>query len=229
MLEADGLHAGYGSGEVLHGVSLEVGDGELVSLLGRNGAGKTTLLRTVMGFVRPSAGTVTFRGEDVTRRSPDAIGRLGIGYVPQEGSVFSRLTVDDNIKLACSVAGGKARPLDEIYELFPILRRRGGQLAGSLSGGERKFLAIARVLIPRPSLLVFDEPTEGVWPAVVTQIGEILAALRGSAAILLVEQNLDLALGIADRIAVMERGEIVLDGPTADVRDDPRLTRSLVA
>jgi branched-chain amino acid transport system ATP-binding protein len=227
MLTLSDIHAGYGSGEVLHGVSLSLPRG-LVAVLGRNGAGKTTLLETIMGFIRPTRGSITLDGEEVTGDPPDKMARRGLGYVPQEQPVFARLTVKENLALARSLARRRARPLSDVYKLFPVLRDRSAQSAGSLSGGERKFLALARVLVQDPKLLMLDEPTEGLWPPVARTIGSLLDELKQRFPILLVEQNLDLALNHADYIYVLERGAIIAEGMPSQLSEDPRVETALL-
>jgi branched-chain amino acid transport system ATP-binding protein len=227
MLRLSNIHAGYGSGEVLHGVSLSVPKG-LVAVLGRNGAGKTTLLETIMGFIRPSSGTVVFDGEDVTGLPPERIARRGVAYVPQEQPVFPRLTVAENLALAHSLGRGRVQPLTDVYELFPVLRERGDQVAASLSGGERKFLALARALIASPDLLILDEPTEGMWPTVIRAIGGLIEELKQELSVLLVEQNVEATLEHADYVYVLERGAILLEGEPSGIKNDGRLERALV-
>jgi branched-chain amino acid transport system ATP-binding protein len=221
------LRSGYGSGEVLRGVSIDV-PGGAVAVLGRNGAGKTTLLQTVMGFIRPSGGTVMFEGRDIGRLAPESIVRLGVSYAPQDGPIFARLTVRDNLVLAHRLAGASRRSLDYVYDLFPVLRRRSKQVSGTLSGGERKFLALGRALIYSPRLLILDEPTEGVWPSVVLDIAHVLSGLKNELSILLVEQNLSVAMDVADYVYVLERGEVLLSGSPAMVAKDPRTMAALV-
>lgn len=228
MLKLDDLKCGYGGGEVIHGVSLTVDKGA-VSVLGRNGAGKTTLLQAIMGFVAPTAGSITYDGQEIGRLAPEKIVRRGIAYVPQEGLVFARLTVAENLALARRLAGPTGRAVSEMYEMFPVLGKRGRQYAGSLSGGERKFLGLARALLYAPRLLILDEPTEGVWPSVVTEIGSVLNSLKSQTTLLIVEQNITMALGLSDYVYVLDRGEVLLEGPTDTVSTDPRLLAAVAA
>ena len=222
ILRAENVSGGYAASQVLFGVDVVVPRVGTVAIIGRNGAGKTTLLRTLMGYMRPSSGVVMLDGEEVTGHSPASLVRRGVGYVPQEQGVFASLTVRENLLLGLRAgAKGSAARIEEAFELFPKLADRIGQQAGTMSGGERKMLAIARALLARPRLLVMDEPTEGVWHGVVD---EILAALSGyakGAAILLVEQHLQFALDLSDGIMVLDRGRVVLAGPRGSIaRDD---------
>lgn len=228
MLKLDDLKCGYGGGEVIHGVSLTVDKGA-VSVLGRNGAGKTTLLQAIMGFVAPTAGSITYDGQEISHLAPEKIVRRGIAYVPQEGLVFARLTVAENLALAGRLAGPTGRAVAEMYEMFPVLGKRGRQYAGSLSGGERKFLGLARALLYAPRLLILDEPTEGVWPSVVSEIGSVLNSLKSQTTLLIVEQNITMALGLSDYVYVLDRGEVLLEGPTDTVSTDPRLLAAVAA
>ncbi|MBX5440823.1 MAG: ABC transporter ATP-binding protein [Solirubrobacteraceae bacterium] len=223
LLEVEGLAGGYGASQVLFGVSFSVPARGTVAVLGRNGAGKTTLLRTLLGFLTPTAGTVRLRGRDVTGASPAAMVRDGVGYMPQERVVFPTLTVEENLRLgAAARPKGERASIDEAYALFPKLADRRRQRAGTMSGGERKMVGLARALLGRPELLVLDEPTEGVWHGVVDEILDALRAYADRAAILIVEQHLDLALELADTALVLQRGEIVMSGRPAQLRDDQR-------
>lgn len=214
LLQIDRLTTGYGNSTVLFDVDLVVPERGVVALLGRNGAGKTTLLRTVMGYMGASSGSVTFEGRDVTGFRPTKMVRSGIGYVPQEHVVFPTLTVHQNL-----ILGKTAAPRDstieiaEVLELFPKLGDRLTQAAGTMSGGERKMLGIARALLGDPKLLILDEPTEGVWQGVVAEISTHLSAFAQRGAVLLVEQNVDIALELAGSVTVLERGEVVRSGP----------------
>ena len=231
MLEVRGLSARYGAVAALRDVSLDVRAGELVALIGANGAGKSTLLRTIAGLMAPTAGRVALEGRDVTGRPPEAILRAGIALVPERRRVFADLTVLDNLEL-----GGYALPrggdfrrrldagVDDAYRLFPVLRRRREQLAGTLSGGEQQMLAIGRALMSRPRLLLCDEPSLGLAPLIVQEIMRLLAALReAGTTILLVEQNARMALRAADRAYVLETGSVVLVGSGAELLDNDEL------
>ena len=231
MLDVSGLSARYGPVHALQDVSLTVRAGELVALIGANGAGKSTLLRAIAGLHVPSAGRVTVDGRDVTGRPPEAMLGAGVALVPERRRVFGDLTVRDNLEL-----GGYALPrgadfsrrlaegVEAAYALFPALRQRSGQLAGTLSGGEQQMLAIGRALMTGPRLLLCDEPSLGLAPLVVQEIMRLLARLReGGATILLVEQNARLALRFADRAYVLEVGRVALSGASADLLADDQL------
>jgi branched-chain amino acid transport system ATP-binding protein len=217
LLEVRGLTAGYAGSAVLHGVDLTVHRGEVVALLGRNGVGKSTLVSTVMGLVRPYGGTVLVSGVDLAGRPPDVVARAGVGLVPQGRRVFTPLTVAEHLRIA-----GRRRTgywnRDRILELLPRLGERLRHRGDQLSGGEQQMLAIARALLTNPQLLLLDEPSDGLAPAVVARVGEIVGELAGAGlGVLLVEQDLRLALSVAARVAVMEKGRVVLDSPAADM------------
>ena len=231
MLEVTGLSARYGAVAALRAVSVEVRAGELVALIGANGAGKSTLLRAIAGLVAPTAGRVALDGRDVTGQAPEAMIRAGVALVPERRRVFAPLTVLDNLEL-----GGYALPrgrdfrsrleagVEEAYRLFPVLRRRRDQLAGTLSGGEQQMLAIGRALMTRPRLLLCDEPSLGLAPLVVAEIMRLLSTLReAGTTILLVEQNARMALRSADRAYVLEVGSVVLSGAATDLLEDDQL------
>jgi branched-chain amino acid transport system ATP-binding protein len=227
VLKVADLRGGYGRSQVLFGISLEVPHPSIVAILGRNGAGKTTLLQHVMGYLKPTAGRLSYEGADITGLSPQRTVRAGIGYVPQERNIFARLTVRENLAIGAARSSRAEAATQEVLDLFPILGRRLAQKAGSLSGGERKMLAIARALLGDPSLLLLDEPTEGVWHGVVAEIEQRLAELARTRSILIVEQHVELALRLADSVYVLDRGNVVLSGTPADVAEDPRLYRYL--
>jgi branched-chain amino acid transport system ATP-binding protein len=216
-LAVQGLHAYYGESHVLQGVDLEVAPGEAVALIGRNGAGKTTTIAAIVGFVRPRGGSVHVNGADLTAAPPHEVARAGVALVPQGRRIFGDLSVGENIAVA-------ARPVpngwDEarVLELFPILARRRAVRGDQLSGGEQQMLAIARALMRNPTVLLLDEPSEGLAPKLVEQVGEILERLRATGlAILLVEQNLGLATRVGQRVVVMNKGTIVFAGTPADL------------
>lgn len=229
VLQVEAISAGYAQSQVLFGISLEVHAGEIVALLGRNGMGKTTLLKTVMGYLRPMSGRVVFLGQDATAASPENVVRMGVGYVPQEHNIFESLTVQENLDLGKMASRDRAETdgIDEIVGIFPRLGERLGQRAGTLSGGERKMLAIARALLGNPTLLILDEPTEGLWPAVVEEIAERLQALGQSHSILIVEQHLQMVLRLSQRAYVLERGHVVLEGLSPEVNQSPELFKYL--
>jgi len=223
MLEIADVHAYYGDSHVLHGVSLHVAAGEAVALLGRNGAGKTTLIRSVVGFTPPRAGRI----EGSTAY---AIARLGIGLVPQGRRIFAPLSVSENLMLGArkptARQGTRQFTRERAYELFPRLRERARQGGGTLSGGEQQMLAVARALMTNPHLLLLDEPSEGLAPLIVREIGRVLIGLKQQGlSILLVEQNVPLALRVADRVYVMNKGQIVYEGSSAALAADEDVKR----
>ena len=213
LLSVAGIHTHYGKSHILHGVTLEVGRGEVVGLLGRNGVGKSTTLKAIAGLVHPSAGEVTFEGRSIGRLQSHTVARLGIAYVPEERRIFPLLTVLENLRTGLDRRGvdkGKrAALLDKVYAYFPILAERRNQAGGTLSGGEQQMLAIARAMMLEPKVILLDEPTEGLMPRMVTQIHQIIDALhREGVAILLVEQNVPLTLEASQRVYIMEKGVI---------------------
>ena len=227
LLEAEGLCTYYGTSQALFDVCLKAPSRGAVAILGRNGAGKTTLLKTLTGDLRPARGSVRFDGREATHMRAELRARRGMGYVPQEYGVFARLTVKDNLLVGSMSAKDGQRRIDEVVALFPCLGQRFGQQAGTLSGGERKMLAISRALLGRPHLLMLDEPTEGVWHGIVDEIEERLQRLARDIAILIVEQHVQLALRLSQYCYVMDRGQIALEGPSDKVRDAPELRRLL--
>ena len=218
----ENLNQYYGGSHILRDVSLELPAGKVTALLGRNGVGKTTLLKTLMGLVPARTGRMSFEGRDLTQASPHVRARAGLGYVPQGREIFPRLTVQENLLM------GAARIPERVFELFPVLRQMLARRGGDLSGGQQQQLAIGRALVTRPRLLVLDEPTEGIQPSIIKEIGRVLALLReqGRMALLLVEQYVDFARGLADRLAVMDRGQVVLAG-RPDQLDDADVRRHL--
>jgi branched-chain amino acid transport system ATP-binding protein len=230
-LRIAGLRAGYGQTPILQGIDLDLRRGEIVSLIGRNGVGKTTILRCLMGQLPAAEGRIEFEGQDITRLSPDARARRGIGYVPQGREVFPRLTVAENLSVGRLVGGGKGRKLDDVvYRYFPKLRERERQLAGTMSGGEQQQLAIGRALIGNPTLLLLDEPSEGIQPSIVQGICETLKAIRDElgSTILLVEQNLDTIMALSERAYVIEKGRVVRHVGADEVSDPDIVRRSLL-
>jgi branched-chain amino acid transport system ATP-binding protein len=227
MLRIRDLHAGYGATPILFGVSLEVRPGEAVALLGRNGMGKTTLLKTAIGFLKPSRGTIAFEGRDLTRLAPHAIARLGIGLVPENRRIFPGLTVRENLELGLSAAADRsaavrARRLEEVFHHFPRLAERIEQSGKTLSGGEQQMLAIARVMMAGARLLLMDEPTQGLAPAFIRHIRDMIVELkRLGVTVLLVEQNARVALSVCDRGYIMEKGLIVFEATSRDLRESP--------
>jgi ABC-type branched-subunit amino acid transport system ATPase component len=227
LLRVDGVVSGYGSMEVLHGLSLEVGEGEIVSLLGPNGAGKTTLLRTMFGVVKPREGKVYYRGEDVSGFPPERLVRMGIAYIPQEYNIFTTLSVQENLEMGAFIRGDDIRPrLEQIYELFPDLTDRRRSRAGDLSGGMRQMLAIGRALMLNPNLLLLDEISTGLAPFLVDAIFERIEQLNDQGVtIFLVEQNAAKALQTSDRIYVLEGGEKKAEGSAQDISEDAEIGR----
>ncbi len=228
MLDVDSIHSYYDKSHVLEGVSLKVGAGELVTLLGRNGAGKTTTLRSILGIVRPRQGQITFNGEALVGREIFDIARRGIALVPEHRGIFRQLSVEENLKIA--VRKDSRWQLDDVYGMFPRLkeRRRNGGFA--LSGGEQQMLAIARALLNDPKLLILDEPTEGLAPVIVDELVKILRRIKGEGlSILLVEQNLMVCDALADRHYVLEQGRVAYQGSAAQFREDPSIKNRYLA
>jgi urea transport system ATP-binding protein len=225
-LDIQNLDAGYGRSQVLFGVTLSVPWRGGVAILGRNGAGKTTLLKAIVGELPLLGGSVSFDARDVGRLPTEQRIRLGFGYVPQEHSVFARLSVRDNLAVG-ALTNRDSQAVNRVLEIFPKLGQRLDQIAGTLSGGERKMLAIGRALLLDPRVLLLDEPTEGVWIGVIEEITERLILLAKDIAVVIVEQHLDLALRVASTAYVLDRGRVALTGPAADVRADPKLLQYL--
>ena len=218
MLEVDDLHAYYGKSHILQGASFRVGAGEIVSLLGRNGAGRSTAVKTIMGEVRP-VGSIRFCGERIDGLAPHQIARRGLGYVPEDRAIFPTLTVRENLQLGMkSARGGQCWTMREVFALFPVLEARIDTPGGVLSGGEQQMLTMCRTLMGDPDLVIIDEPTEGLAPKLVEQVGTLLdeIAKRGTA-ILLVEQKLTIALKISRRLYVMGHGRIVFEGTPTEL------------
>ena len=213
-LAVSGLTSGYGEAVVVRGISLTVGSGEIVALLGRNGMGKSTLLKTVMGFLPAREGQITLYGRDVTGSSPHRIARQAVAYTPQEQAIFQDLTVGENLRLGQPEPRWFEEELERVGEVFPFLKQRLGQRAGTLSGGEQKMLLIARALLARPKLMLVDEISEGLQPSIIVRLAKALVAERErtGVAMLLVEQNVRFALEVADRWAVLKLGEIDDEG-----------------
>ena len=232
LLEIRGVRAGYAdTGDVLQGVDLDLAQGEVIALLGRNGVGKTTLMNTVVGLVRPRAGSIALDGRDLAGESPHEIARGGIAIVPQGRRIFSRLTVEENLKLARRATAGRIEEwtLPAVYELLPRLQERRRHRGNELSGGEQQMVAIGRALLANPRVLLFDEPSEGLAPLIVDRMTETIASLRerGLSAIV-VEQNLHVAVGLADQVAIIAKGEIVHRATTAEFRADRATAHALL-
>ncbi len=219
MLTLEDIHTYYGDSHILQGLSLTVGEREAVTLLGRNGVGKTTTISSIIGFTPPARGRVLLRGEDITRLPSHRIAQQGVGLVPQGRAIFPTLTVRENITLAARDGGSGYWTLERVLDTFPPLAERLRHRGGQLSGGEQQMLAIARALMTNPTLLLLDEPSEGLAPLIIAEIGRIIRELRAQGiAILLVEQNLSLALGVVDRVYVMSKGRIMFEGTPSELR-----------
>jgi branched-chain amino acid transport system ATP-binding protein len=225
LLQVADLSAWYGHSYILQGISLEVGRGEIVTLIGRNGAGKTTTLKTIMGLVPRRSGRVAFAGEDILRAPAHARFHLGLAYVPEERRIVPGLSVEENLRLGILASKGRrdeARRIEAIAETFPRLKQRLRQEAVTMSGGEQQMLAIARALMAEPIMVLLDEPSEGIMPILVEEMFEqFLAMKRAGTTILLVEQNVDLALDVSDRVYVMDQGEIVHRATALALKSDP--------
>ena len=213
LILVEAVHTYYGKSHILHGVSIEVGPGEVVGLLGRNGVGKSTTLKTIMGLVRPSEGTVRLEGSAITGLPPHKLAQRGIGYVPEDRRIFRLLTVMENLRTGLDRHGvsdeKRQALLDKVFTFFPVLAERRGQAGGTLSGGEQQMLAIARAMMLEPKIILLDEPTEGLMPRMVSQIRNIIELLHNEGvAILLVEQNVPLTLEASQRVYIMEKGSV---------------------
>jgi len=225
LLAVEDIHTYYGKSHILHGVSMEVGNGEVVGLLGRNGVGKSTTLKAVAGLVHPSGGEVRFEGRPITRLPAHRVARLGIGYVPEERRIFRLLTVTENLRTGLDRRGvttaKKKELLEKVYAYFPVLAERRSQAGGTLSGGEQQMLAIARAIMLEPKIILLDEPTEGLMPRMVSQIREIIEVLhREHVAVLLVEQNVPLTLEASQRIYILEKGVVRHHAPAVELQVD---------
>lgn len=212
MLEINNLKAYYGESEILHNINLTVPDGKIIALVGRNGVGKTTTLKSIMGLINTPAGSIKLAGQELQKQAPYERARKGIGYVPQGRDIFPQMTVAENLRLGLELCNGKKQDPSELYRLFPIIEKFLPRKGGDLSGGQQQQLAIARALISHPKLLLLDEPTEGIQPSVIQEIGNAIRTINRETglSILLVEQYLDFALELADECYVMDKGQIVL-------------------
>ena len=221
MLSVSGLRSGYGRIPILTGVDLAAADGEAVGILGHNGMGKTTLLRTLMGYLPATGGSVMFAGQDITRLTPTARARLGLGYVPQGREIFGTLTVADNLRMGCLQQPDPKQTIAAILEDFPRLTRLLDRLGGALSGGEQQMLALARCLCTAPKLILLDEPTEGIQPSIIEEIIETLHTVRARrrTTVVLVEQNLNFIASLSDRILILQKGEVTREIPPEIARD----------
>lgn len=226
VLRAHEIQTYYGKSHILHGVSLEVNEGEIVTMLGRNGAGKTTTVRSIMSLTPPRVGTIEIFGRNTTRLPTHRVAELGIGYVPEGRKIFGNLTVLENLKVPQAQAGPWS--LDRIFKLFPRLEERKSQLGRQLSGGEQEMLAIARPLLLNPRLMLLDEPSQGLAPLIVKEVMQVIKTMRSEGlSVLLIEQNVPLSLAVADRAYVLDDGKVVHSGPAASLASDKQLVDKL--
>ena len=229
MLNVKNLHAGYGKANVLHGVSFEVKAGQCVSLIGANGAGKSTTLKCITGLMQARQGTIEFEGGRIERLPGHQIVRRGITMCPEGRQVFAAMSVVENLKMGAHTRrdANEDADLEEMLDMFPVLRKRATQMAGTLSGGEQEMLAIARALMSRPRLCIFDEPSLGLAPKIVQEVGETLSRIKATGTtILLVEQNASMALGLADRAYLYEAGELILQGTGRELMEHPEVSKA---
>ena len=232
ILEVNDIYTAYGLSQILFGVSLKVQEGEIISLLGRNGVGKTTTLRSIMGLTPPKSGSIKWRGDEIAGKPTYEISRLGIGFVPEDRRIFSDLTVWENLDVAIQPARKRenAWTLDRVFDLFPALKPIQTRKGGYLSGGEQQMLTIARTLMSNPDLLLLDEPSEGLAPIVVQQLGEQIAKLRREGmTILLCEQNQRFSLDLSDRLYILEKGTIKYEGTVQEFKKDENIVRTYLA
>ena len=233
LVQVDGLHTYYGKSHILHGVTLEVGRGEVVGLIGRNGVGKSTTLKTIMGLVNARQGEIRLEGSSIAHEAPHRLARRGIGYVPEDRRIFCLLTVMENLRTGFDRAGvteeRKKMLLDKVFAYFPVLAERRDQAGGTLSGGEQQMLAIARAMMLEPKIILLDEPTEGLMPRMVSQISQIVGALKAEGvAVLLVEQNVPLTLQASQRVYFIEKGEVRHHALASELHvDDPVIHKYL--
>lgn len=230
QLKLSSVSSGYGRVGIINNVSLDVAQGEIVAVIGRNGVGKTTLLKTIMGDVKQTRGNISFKTVDMSNLRSIERARIGIGYVPQGRGIFTRLSVGANLGLGVSVGSSDKANLERALGYFPVLRKRMTQLAGSMSGGEQQQLAIARILVGKPDIMLLDEPSEGIQPNIVQEVGRTICKLRDQEklTIMIVEQNLSLIQAVADRCIVLEKGEVVATISPKDL-DDPQIAKKYLA
>ena len=227
LVKVEDIHTYYGKSHILHGVSLEVGKGEVVGLLGRNGVGKSTTLKAIMGLVRPSRGRVLFEGQAITHLPAHRLARLGIGYVPEDRRIFPLLTVIENLRTGLDRGGvtavRKKELLQKVYEYFPVLAERRGQAGGTLSGGEQQMLAIARAMMLEPKIILLDEPTAGMSAAETHDTMALVRSIAKNLTILIVEHDMQVVMDLAQRITVLHYGEILAEGTPSEIQQNPRV------
>ncbi|MCH6264783.1 ABC transporter ATP-binding protein [Neobacillus citreus] len=230
MLKVNDINVFYGNIQALKGISLEVKEGEIVTLIGANGAGKSTLLKTLSGLQRPKSGTIEYLGETISTKAPQAIVKAGISHVPEGRRVFSNMSVEENLELGAYTrkdASGIRKDMEKVYELFPRLLERRKQLSGTLSGGEQQMLAMGRAIMAKPKLLLLDEPSMGLAPLIVKQIFNIIEQInKEGTTVLLVEQNANMALSVADRAYVIETGRIQISGTAAELQASEEIKKA---
>ncbi len=221
MLKIEGINTYYGDSHILFDLSLEVPEGKIISVLGRNGMGKTTVCRSIMGLTAPESGSIKFRGEEISKMDTHKIAKKGIAYVPQGRGIFASLSVKENLTVG---ARGQDKPnawtLERVYDFFPILEKRQNMPGNLLSGGEQQMLAVGRALMTNPDLLIMDEPSEGLAPLIIKQIGEVITRLKGQLTVFLVEQNFNMALSVADDVYIIGKGEVVHHCKPEELRHD---------
>jgi urea ABC transporter ATP-binding protein UrtE len=230
LLTVEGLRSGYGGKPVLQGVDLSVRDREVTAVIGRNGVGKSTLMKAVIGLLPTTDGAIRFNGADIGAETPHVRARRGIGYVPQGRDVFPRMSVEENLRVGLSISGARTADFEPVYAYFPILKERRRQTAGTLSGGQQQQLAIGRVLVGQPTLLLLDEPSEGIQPSIVQDIARIVVELnqKTGLTVVLVEQNIDMIRAMAQRCYVMDKGRVVAE-LTPAMLDDSAVVRRYLA